>query len=142
VTNGNLTAPAYTDISGTILDNGVYNYAGEFPLASQYSANFWVDLAFSPSPGPNIGFNAGAGNGRAMIAIGQSGHTFNSTGAGAGAATPAGPLGGVPGLQGTSSSTARRPPLSFTIPVVSYRPAIRQARALALWGQRSTSLLS
>ena len=28
VTNGNLTAPSYTDINGTILDNGVYNYGG------------------------------------------------------------------------------------------------------------------
>ena len=49
VTNGNLTAPSSTDINGTILDNGVYNYGGRFPNSSQYSANFWVDLVFSPS---------------------------------------------------------------------------------------------
>jgi hypothetical protein len=54
VTNGNLTAPSSTDINGTILDNGVYNYGGDFPIASQYSANFWVDLVFSPSSGDAI----------------------------------------------------------------------------------------
>jgi hypothetical protein len=54
VTNGNLTAPSYTDINGTILDNGVYNYGGDFPNSSQYSANFWVDLVFSPSSGDAI----------------------------------------------------------------------------------------
>ena len=54
VTNGNLTAPSYTDINGTILDNGVYNYGGDFPIASQYYANFWVDLVFSPSSGDAI----------------------------------------------------------------------------------------
>ncbi len=54
VTKGNLTAPSDTDINGTILDNGVYNYGGRFPDASQYSANFWVDLVFSPSSGAAI----------------------------------------------------------------------------------------
>ena len=54
VTNGNLTAPSDTDINGTILDNGVYNYGGDFPNSSQYSANFWVDLLFSPSSGDAI----------------------------------------------------------------------------------------
>ncbi len=54
MTNGNLTAPSDTDINGTILDNGVYNYGGDFPIASQYSANFWVDLVFSPSSGNAI----------------------------------------------------------------------------------------
>jgi hypothetical protein len=49
VTNGNLTAPSYTDINNVILDNGVYNYGGDFPIASQYYANFWVDLRFSTS---------------------------------------------------------------------------------------------
>ena len=140
VTNGNLTAPAYTDINNTILDNGVYNYGGEFPIASQYWANFWVDLTFSPSSGPDIAVAAGPENGRAMVAIGQSGYTL--TLAGAGAATPAGPMGAVPGSQGTSSSSSRRPSVSFTFPVVSHRPVIRQARELALWGQKSTSLLN
>jgi hypothetical protein len=139
VTNGNLTAPASTNINGTILDNGVYNYGGEFPLASQYSANFWVDLTFSPSPGPNIAVGGGPGNGRAMVAIGQPGHGFTSTGAGA--ATPSGPMGALPGWQGTSSSTARRPPVNFNFPVVSYRPVVRQARALALWGQVEDGLI-
>ena len=54
VTNGNLTAPSSTDINGTILDNGVYNYGGDFPIASQYYANFWVDLVFTPSSGDAI----------------------------------------------------------------------------------------
>jgi hypothetical protein len=54
VTNGNLTAPSYTDINGTIRDNGVYNYGGDFPIASQYYANFWVDLAFLPGSGEAI----------------------------------------------------------------------------------------
>jgi subtilase family serine protease len=54
VTNGNLTAPSSTDINGTILDNGVYNYGGDFPIASQSSANFWTDLMFSPGSGDAI----------------------------------------------------------------------------------------
>jgi hypothetical protein len=54
VTNGNLTAPSYTDINGTTLDNGVYNYGGDFPIASQYYANFWVDLVFLPGSGQAI----------------------------------------------------------------------------------------
>ena len=49
MTNGNLTAPQSTTINGKVLDNGVYNYGGDFPIASQYYANFWVDVAFSPS---------------------------------------------------------------------------------------------
>ena len=53
VTNGNLTAPRSTKINGVVLDNGVYNYGGDFPNSSQYYANFWVDLVFSPTNSPN-----------------------------------------------------------------------------------------
>ena len=140
VTNGNLTAPQSTTINGEVLDNGVYNYGGEFPIASQYYANFWVDVAFSPSASSSASVKtaavAASTSGSAAVAIGQSGYTITS----AGSATPAGPMGTVPGSQGTSSSTARRPSVSF--PVVSYRPVVRQARVLVLWGQKATSLLS
>ncbi len=77
-----------------------------------------------------------------MVVIGQSGYTVTSAGAGAGAATPAGRMGAVPGSPGTSSSSSRRPSVRYAFPVVSHRPVIRQARALALWGQKSTSLLN
>ena len=140
VTNGNLTAPQSTTINGKVLDNGVYNYGGEFPIASQYYANFWVDVAFSPSAGSSASVKtaavAASTSGSAAVAIGQSGYTITS----AGSATPAGPMGTVPGSQGTSSSTARRPSVSYA--VVSYRPVVRQARAVVLWGQKATSLLS
>jgi hypothetical protein len=140
VTNGNLTAPASTDINNTVLDNGVYNYGGDFPLASQYYANFWVDVVFSPSATSSVTVKtaavAAATSGSAAVAIGLSGYTITS----AGSATPAGPMGAVPGSKETSSSTARRPSASF--PVVSYRPVVRQARVLVLWGQKATSLLS
>ena len=79
---------------------------------------------------------AASTSGSAAVAIGQSGYTITS----AGSATPAGPMGAVPGSQGTSSSTARRPSVSFS--VVSYRPVVRQARVPVLWGQKATSLLS
>jgi hypothetical protein len=49
VINGNLMAPSSTDINNQVLDNGVYNYGGEFPIDSQYSANFWTDVVFSPA---------------------------------------------------------------------------------------------
>ena len=140
VTNGNLTAPAYTDINNNVLDNGVYDYGGDFPVASQYYANFWVDVVFSPSVNSSVTVKtsavAAATSGSAAVAIGPSGYTITS----AGSATPAGPMGAVPGSQGTSSSTARRP--SVGVPVVSYRPVVRQARALVLWGQKATTLLS
>jgi len=140
VTNGNLTAPAYTTINNQVLDNGVYNYGGYFPVASEYSANFWVDVAFSPSAGSSASVKtaavAASTSGSAAVAIGESGYTITS----AGSATPAGPMGAVPGSQGTSSSTARRPSVSF--PVVSYRTVVRQARVLVLWGQKATSLLT
>jgi hypothetical protein len=133
VTKGNLTAPAYTTINNQVLDNGVYNYGGEFPNSSQYSANFWVDVAFSPSGSSSPSVKTG---GSAAVAIGPSGYTITTPGS----ATPAGPIGAVPGSRGTSPSTARRPSASF--PVVSYRSVVRQARALVLWGQKATSLLT
>ncbi len=140
VTNGNLTAPQSTTINGVVRDNGVYNYGGDFPIASQYWANFWVDVAFSPSTGSSASVKtapvAASTSGPAAVAMGQSGYTITS----AGSATPAGPTATVPGSRGTSSSTARRASVSF--PVVSYRPVIRQARALVLSGQKATSLLS
>jgi hypothetical protein len=139
VTNGNLTAPASTDIGGTVLDNGVYNYGGYFPVASQYQANFWVDVVFSPSAGSNASAKtaavAASTSGSGAVAIGQSGYTITS----ATSATPSGPMGVVPGSQGTSSSTARRPSVSFA--VVSYRPVVSQARAPVLWGPKATSFL-
>ena len=137
VTHGNLTAPAYTDINNQVLDNGVYNYGGYFPDASEYSANFWVDVAFAPSSA-SVKTAAGAAStsGSATSAIRQSGDTITS----AGSTTPAGPMGALPGSQGTSSSTARRPSGSFA--VVSYRPVIRQARALVLWGPKAPALRS
>jgi Domain of unknown function (DUF4082) len=133
VTNGNLTAPASTTINNQVLDNGVYNYGGEFPNSSQYSANFWVDVAFSPSGSSSPSVKTGRS---AAVAIGPSGYIITSPGS----ATPAGPIGAVPGSRGTSPSTARRPSVSF--PVVSYRSVVRQARALVLWGQKATSLLT
>jgi hypothetical protein len=140
VTHGNLTAPAYTTINNQVLDNGVYNYGGYFPVASQDWANFWVDVTFSPSAGSSASVKtppvAVSTSGSAAVAIGQPAYTINS----AGSATPAGPMGAVPGSKGTSSSTARRPSVSF--PLVSYRPVVRQAGALVLWGQKATSLLN
>jgi Domain of unknown function (DUF4082) len=140
VTKGNLTAPASTDINNQVLDNGVYNYGGEFPNSSQYYANFWVDVVFSPSASPSASVKtaaiANSASASAAEAIGPSDYTITS----ARSATPAWPTGAVPGSQGTSSSTARRPSVNF--PVVSYRPVVRQARALVLWGQKATSLLS
>ena len=142
VTNGNLTAPAYTDIGGTVLGNGVYNYGGDFPVASQYQANFWVDVVFSPSSGSIPSFKtaavAGSAGGSGAAAIGQSGYAITP----ATSATPAGPMGVVPGSQGisSSSSTARRPSASFA--VVSGRPVVTQARAPVFWGHKATSFLS
>jgi fibronectin type 3 domain-containing protein len=140
VTNGNLTAPQSTTINGKVLDNGVYNYGGEFPGVSQYYANFWVDVAFSLSAGSSASGKTAAvaapRSGPAAVAIGLSGSTITS----AASATPAGPMGTARGSQGTSSSTARRPSVSFA--VVSYRLVVRQARAVVLWGQKETSLLS
>ncbi len=72
VTNGNLTAPQSSPINGGILDNGVYNYGGEFPLASQYYANFWVDVAFSPS-GSSSGQRQDGGRRRPDAGIGRGG---------------------------------------------------------------------
>jgi len=121
VTNGNLTAPSYTDINGTILDNGVYNYGGEFPLASQYSANFWVDVAFSPSSSgseiakvsspasPSI---AGDGFGISALTTGQSGRLLIS----APAATPAGPARYVAASRGTAPTVLGSLPLRLPIP--------------------------
>ena len=140
VTNGNLTAPQSSPINGGILDNGVYNYGDEFPLASQYYANFWVDVAFSPSAGSSASVKkasvATSTSGSAAIAMGQTGYPTNTPGS----ATPAGPMGAMPGSQGNSSSTARRPSVSYA--AVSYRPVVTQARAVVLWGQKATSLLS
>jgi hypothetical protein len=141
VTKGNLNAPASTTINNQVLDNGVYNYGGLAPNSSQYSANFWVDVVFSPSTSSSASVKTAAvarsTSGSAAAAIGLSGYTITS----AGSATPARPTGGAaPGSHGTSSSTARRPSVSF--PVVSYRPVVRQARALVLWGQKATSVLS
>jgi hypothetical protein len=140
VTHGNLTAPAYTTINNQVLDNGVYNYGGLFPVASQYTANFWVDVAFSPSAGSSVRVNSAAvaasTKGLAPFSIGQSGYTITS----ATSATPTGPIGTVPGSQGTSSSTARRPSVNF--PVVSYRAVVKQARLLVRSGQKANSLLS
>jgi hypothetical protein len=140
VTNGDLTAPESTDIGGTVLDNGVYNYGGYFPVASQYQANFWVDVVFSRGAGSSASVKtaavAGSTSGSAAMAIGQSGYAITSTAT----ATPAGPMGVVPGSPGTSSSTVRRPPVSFA--VVTYRPVVTQARAPVLWGQKATSFLS
>jgi hypothetical protein len=139
VTKGNLTAPASTTINNRVLDNGVYNYGGLAPNSSQYYANFWVDVEFSPSTSSSASVKtaavAASTSGSAAVAIGLSGYTITS----AGSATTR-PMGAVPGSQRTSSSTARRPSVSF--PVVSYRPVVRQARALVLWGQKATSLLS
>jgi hypothetical protein len=140
VTNGNLTAPQSPKINGVVRDNGVYNYGGDFPLASQYYANFWVDVVFSPSANPSTAVKtadlAASTSGSAAVAIGPSGYTITS----AGSATPAGPMGVVPGSHGTSSSTAQRP--SFGLPVVSSRPVVRQPRAPVLSGQKATSLPS
>ncbi len=140
VTNGNLTAPSSTDIGGKVLDNGVYNYGGEFPIASQYEANFWVDLAFSPTTSSSAGARTGAvaasTSGSAATATGQSGYAIT----GGASATPAGPMGIVPGSKGTLSSTARRP--SAGLAVVTYRPVVTQARAPVLWSRKATSFLS
>jgi hypothetical protein len=140
VMNANLTAPAYTTIHNQVLDNGVYNYGGYFPVASQYGANFWVDVSFSPSAGSNAIVKSGAipapTGGSAGVGIGQSGYTIIS----AGSTQPAGPMGVTRGSQGTSPWTARR--LSASFFVASDRPEVRQARAPVLWGQKATSLLS
>ena len=140
VTNGNLTAPASTTINNVVLDNGVYNYGGMFPSVSQYTANFWVDVAFAPSAGSSASVKkagvAAPTRGLAALAIGQSGYTINSPAS----ATPAGPMGTLPGSHGTSSSTALRPSVSFSI--VSFRPVVRQARVLVASGQKANSFLS
>ena len=77
MTNGNLTAPKSTTINGEVLDNGVYNYGGEFPIASQYYANFWVDVAFSPSASSSASVKPAAvaapTSGSAAVAIGRVG---------------------------------------------------------------------
>jgi hypothetical protein len=95
---------------------------------------------FSPSANPSTAVKtadlAASTSGSAAVAIGPSGYTITS----AGSATPAGPMGVVPGSHGTSSSTEQRP--SVGSPLVSYRPVVRQSRAPVLWGQKATSLLS
>src|SRR5262249_31183485 len=101
---------------------------------------FWADVVFSPGAGSGASVKTAAGaastNGSAAIAIGRSRDAITSTAT----ATPAGPMGVVPGSQGTSSSTARRPSAVFA--VVTYRPVVTQARAPVLWGQKATSFLS
>jgi hypothetical protein len=137
VTNGNLTAPSSTDINNQVLDNGVYNYGEECPNSSQYYANFWVDVVFSPSSSNlKTAAVAASPNGSATMATGRSGNTITSIGS----ATHTGPTGAAPGSQRTSSSTAQRPSLSLA--VASYRPVVTQAQAPVLWGQKATSFLS
>ena len=124
-----------------MLDNGVYNYGGYFPVASEYQANFWVDVVFSPSAGSSASVKTAAAarldeRVGPDVAIGKSSDAITSTAT----ATPAGPMGVVPGSQGTWSSTARRPSASFA--VVSDRPVVAQARVPVLWGHKATSFLS
>jgi hypothetical protein len=78
----------------------------------------------------------GSTKGSAAVAIGESGYS-NTT---PGSATPAGPMGVAPASQGTSSKPAWQSSVSSA--AVSYRPVVTQARAVVLWGQKGTSLLS
>jgi hypothetical protein len=119
VTSGNLTAPSYTDINGTILDNGVYNYGGDFPIASQYSANFWVDLVFSPSSGnavPAVSHSVNQPVEPAVIGMGAlTGSQSNRILTSPPAATPAGPAGYVAAWRGPSPTI--RGPLPGRSPI-------------------------
>jgi hypothetical protein len=124
VTNGNLTAPAYTDINNVVLDNGVYNYGGDFPTASQYSANFWVDLVFSPTSSngskpahvlsPAQQSNGPTGIGMSALAPGQSSAVLTTRRA----ATPAGPA------IYSAASRGTRPTFLGTLPNRSQIPQL------------------
>ncbi len=141
VTNGNLSAPTSTDLNGKLLENGVYNYGGQFPVASQNSANFWVDLVFSPTTtGAAVGVKTSSPTAPRNGRNGSVRVTSGDIGTSTGSPTPAGPMGVLPGSQESPSTTAKRP--SFSFAVVSYRPVVRQARMPVLWGHRSTSLSS
>ena len=139
VTNGNLSAPQSTTINGVTLDNGVYNYGGLFPNTSQYAANFWVDLVFTPTTtGAAVGVNTPSPSAPRNGRYGSARVGSGAVGTPAGSATPAGPMGVLPGSQESPSTTAKRP--SFSFAVVGYRPVVRQARMPVLWGHRPTSL--
>ncbi len=140
VTNGNLTAPQSTTINGVTLDNGVYNYGGLFPNASKNSANFWVDLVFTPTTGAAVGVKTSSPTAPRNGRNGSVRVTSGDIGTSTGSPTPAGPMGVLPGSQESPSTTAKRP--SFSFAVVSYRPVVRQARMPVLWGHRPTSLSS
>ena len=127
VTKGNLTAPASTTINNRVLDNGVYNYGGDFPIASQSYANFWADVAFAPSSPSSI--SSGASSATAQpVAVGGFGISALTTGqsnrlpTSAPAATPAGPARYVAGSRGTTPTV---------LGSLSYRRTIPQAATFA-----------
>jgi subtilase family serine protease len=132
VTNGNLTAPASTDINGQVLDNGVYNYGGGFPNSSQYNANFWVDVVFTPaSPGgasPAVSPPAKPTvQPAAIVALSpsQSSHVVISPPA----ATPAGPA--------SYAIASRGPALTFLGPLPSPSPIPQLGEIGSLFKKRS-----